>query len=139
MEQSFRDIARSLNISVGTAFNILKIFEETGDVDPKKREYSGYIVTDRVATMILAIIFENPNLYLKEVTQKIYDYTSARISLATVCNVMRKHGKKIQRFAMQRSVSHRGAYIAEMSMYKSSMLVFADETGKDGRDCLDMH
>ena len=75
-------------------------------------------------------------------TQKIYDYTSARISPATVCNVMRKHGltrKKIQCFAMQRSVSHRGAYIAEMSMYKSSMLVFADETGKDGRDCLDMH
>ena len=60
MEQSFRDIAHSLNISVGTAFNIFKIFEETGDVDPKKREYSGHIVTDRVATMILAIIFENP-------------------------------------------------------------------------------
>ena len=139
MEQSFRDIARSLNISVGTAFNIFKIFEETGNVDPKKREFSGNIVTDRIAIMILAIIFENPNLYLKEMTQKIFDYTSARISPATVCNVMHKHGltrKKIQHFAVQRSARHRGAYIAEMSMYKSNMLVFADETGKDGRDCL---
>ena len=139
MEQSFRDIARSLNVSVGTAFNILKLFKETGDVDPQKREYSGHIVTDRVTTMILAIIFENPSLYLKEMTQQVYDYTSTRISPATICNVMRKHGltrKKIQRIAIQRSASHRGVYIAEMSMYKSSMLVFADETGKDGRDCL---
>ena len=70
-------------------------------------------------------------------TQQVYDYTSTRISPATICNVMRKHGltrKKIQRIAIQRSASHRGVYIAEMSMYKSSMLVFADETGKDGRD-----
>lgn len=134
MEQSFRDIARSLNISVGTAFNIFKIFKETGDVDPKKREFSGNIVTDRIATMILAIIFEK-----KELTQNIFDYTSARISPAIVCNVMDKYGltrKKIQHFAMQRSARHRGAYIAEISMYKSNMLVFADKTGKDGRDCL---
>ena len=139
MEQSFRDIARSLNVSVRTAYNIFKLFEETGNVDPKHREYSGYTVTDRIATMILAIIFENPSLYLQEVTQKIYEYTDERISPATVCNVMRKHGltrKKIQRIAIQRSARHRGAYIAEMTMYKSSMLVFADETGKDGRDCL---
>lgn len=26
--------------------------------------------------------------------------------------------------------------MADMSMYKANMLVFADETGKDGRDCL---
>ena len=96
-------------------------------------------ITDRIAMMIVAIIFESPNLYLKEVTQKIYDFTNEVISPATVCNVMHKHGvtrKKIQHIAMQRNASHRGAYIAEVSMYKSNMLVFADETGKDGRDCL---
>ena len=42
MEQSFRDMARGLNISVGTAFNICKIFKETGDVDPKKRVFQEY-------------------------------------------------------------------------------------------------
>ena len=75
MEQSFRDIASSLNVSVWTACNIFKLFEETGNVNPKHREYFGYTVTDRIATMILAIIFENPNLYLQEMTQKIYEYT----------------------------------------------------------------
>ena len=94
------------------------------------------IAQSPVYMIIFAIIFENPNLYLK-IIQKIFEYTNERVSPSTVCNVMRKHGltrNKIQRIALQRSASHRGAYIAEMSMYKASMLVFADETGKDGRD-----
>ena len=139
MEQSFREIARSLNVSVGTAFNVFKIFKDTGDVEPKHREYPGFIVTERVAATILAIVFENPILYLNEITQKIYEYTNERISPSTVCIIMHKHGitrKKIQRIALQRSSTHRGAYMADMSMYKANMLVFADETGKDGRDCL---
>ena len=69
---SFRDIASSLNISVRTAFNVFKFFSETGDIDPKHREYSGFIVTDRMAMVILAVTFENPSLYLKEITQKMY-------------------------------------------------------------------
>ena len=99
MEQSYRDIAQSLNVSTGTAFNIVKIFEETGDVDFKHREYSRQIITDQIAMMIVAIIFESPSLYLKEVVQKIYDFTDEIISPATVCNVMHRHGitrKKIQ-------------------------------------------
>ena len=46
MEQDFRSIASNLNISVGTAFGIYKIFEDTGNVDPKVREYTG-ITTDK--------------------------------------------------------------------------------------------
>ena len=38
--------------------------------------------------------------------------------------------KQIQHIAIQRSARHRGAYIEEMTVYKSSMLVFADETGR---------
>ena len=139
MEQSFREIARSLNISVGTAYNVMKIFEETGEVESKHREYTGFVVDDQMSTAILAIIFENPTLYLKELTQKIFEYTDKRISPSTVCNVLHKHGitrKKIQRIALQRSVTHRGAYIAEVSMYKANMLVFVDETGTDERDCI---
>ena len=52
---------------------------------------------------------------------------------------MHRHGltrKKIQRIALPRSSTYRGAYMADISMYKPDMLVFADETDKDGRDCL---
>ena len=73
-EQSFREIARSLNVSLGTAFNVFKIFKDTGDVEPKHREYPGFIMTERAAATILAIVFENPILHLNEITQKIYEY-----------------------------------------------------------------
>ena len=124
MEQSFCDIASSLNVSVGTAY-VFKIFKETGDVEPKHREYTGVNVTDRVAATILAIIFENPTLYLNEITQKIYECMNERISPSTVCIVMHKHGltrKKIQRIALQRSGTYRGAYMADVSMYKPARL-----------------
>ena len=54
-------------------------------------------------TMILAIFFENPNLYLLEMTQKIYEYTDERISPATVCNVMQKHGLTRKKFSVLQS------------------------------------
>ena len=57
MEQSFCDFAHSLNVSVGTAFNVFKIFKDTGDVESKQREYPGLTVTERIASTILAVIF----------------------------------------------------------------------------------
>ena len=66
-------------------------------------------VTERIASTILLVVFENPNLYLNEITQKIYEYTNERISPSTVCVVMHKHGltrKKIQQIALQRSSTY---------------------------------
>ena len=90
--------------------------------------------------MILAIVFENPNLYFKELTQKIFDNTSARdLTSNSVQRDAQTGSDKEENLAFCNAkkckAPHRGAYIAEMSMYKSNMLIFADETGKDGRDC----
>ena len=41
MEQNFRTIASNLNVAVGMVYRIYKLFEETGNVDPKIREYTG--------------------------------------------------------------------------------------------------
>ena len=138
MEYSFRTIAESLNISLGTAFNVFKTFEATGEIEFKRRKYLGIIVDSNTILLILAIVLENPYLNLSEILQKIYDCTGKKICPSTLCCVMHKHGitrKKIQHIALQRSDEYRGAYIAEVSMYKTNMLVFADETGKDARDC----
>ncbi len=37
MEEQFRSIAQNLGVSVGTVYNICKIFERTGCVDASKR------------------------------------------------------------------------------------------------------
>ena len=53
--------------------------------------------------------------------------------------MIRKYGlirEKVQQIASQRNAVYRGNYIAEISMYNANMLVFADETGKDTRDCI---
>ena len=42
LDLRFEDIARNLNIAVGTAYNIFKLFQDTGEVDhkkPPKREH----------------------------------------------------------------------------------------------------
>ena len=38
MDLTYRQIARNLSISIGTVHNVLKLFEETGEVSPKKPE-----------------------------------------------------------------------------------------------------
>ena len=139
MEQDFRSIASNLNVSVGTVYRIYKLFEETGNVDPKIREYTGIKIDERVTQVILSIVFNSPDLYLTEIKDKVHQCTGMDISPPAICNVIHKNGltrKKVQRIASQRSAIYRGDYIAEMSMYNVNMLVFADETGKDARDCI---
>ena len=84
-------------------------------------------------------MFNSPDLYLTEIKHKVHQRTGLDISPSAICNVIHKNGltrKKVQRIASQRSAIYRGDYIAEMSMYNVNMLVFADETGKDERDCI---
>ena len=99
----------------------------------------GFIVDERVISTILAIVFESPDSYLREIAQLVQQHTNVTIAPSTICHIMHKHGltrKKIQHIAAKRNAIHQGDYIAEMSMYKAEMLVFADETGKDACDCL---
>lgn len=140
MEQSFHDIARSLNMSVGTAFNVFEIFKDTGDVEPKHREYPGFAVTQRVESTILAIIvWESYFVSEWDYTKDLWVHKWEDISIYSVHCLMHRHGltrNKIQRIALPRSSTYRGAYMADISMYKPDMLVFADETDKDCWDCL---
>ena len=44
--------------------------------------------------------------------------------------------KKIQHIALQRLLSQRAAYMADISLFSRNMLVWVDETGCDKRDML---
>jgi len=139
MELDFRSIAANLNIAISTAHRVYTIFEQTGNIDPKRREYTAITIDERVTQAILAIVFDCPYLFLAEITDKVYECTGVKVSPSAVCNTLYKNGltrKKVQRIAKQRSAIHRGDYLAEISMYNTNMLVFADETGKDSRDSI---
>ena len=71
MEQDYRSIAGNLNVLVGTVYRIYKLFKETGNVDPKKREHTGIKIDERVTQAVLSLMFNSPDLYLTEIKHKV--------------------------------------------------------------------
>ena len=69
MEMQFRDIARRLQIASSTAHRIFKRFEEGGDVSPAKQPSRLHArkLDDHHELFIIAIVIENPSVYLREV------------------------------------------------------------------------
>ena len=123
MDLTHRCIARNLSISIGTVHNVLKLFEETGEVSPKQLpEREDMRKIDNSGELfILDLLIENPSLYLGEICQKIDAMFSVYVTPATVCRIIRRNGftrKKIQQVAKQRSVEFRGRLFAEVQHYQ---------------------
>jgi len=92
MELHFHTIAENLSVSVGTVYGIYKLFEDTGNVDPKIRKYTGFKIDERVTQVILSLICGNPDLYLVEIQRKVKKHTDMNISPPTICNTICKCG-----------------------------------------------
>ena len=78
-------------------------------------------------------------LYLHEVCVKIAEATGVSVSGTTVCKILHKNGfsrKKLTKIALQRSIDHRGAFMADILQYPREFIVWVDETGSDRRDQL---
>ena len=68
MERSFRQVSASLNIAVGTAYNVFRRFEITGNVLPTKPDRtSTRILSEHEELLVIGIIMANPTLYLRKV------------------------------------------------------------------------
>ena len=70
MEFSFRKIAASLNISCSTAQTTFRLFEQTGDVNPRgqpsRKEMRCLCSADE--NYIVGLVLENPSMYLQEMS-----------------------------------------------------------------------
>ena len=138
---SFHNIAARLQIGVGTAHRIWKRFVDLGDVSSLKRPLRPQ--TRRLDNMhellIIALLHENPTLYLHEICSKIAEVTNVTVSAPTVCRILHKNGltrKKLRQVAKQRSASYRGDFMAQILHYPRNFFVWTDETGTDRRDQL---
>lgn len=139
MQLPYRSIASNLNVSLGTVHNILKLFTNTGYVDPKKQPYRLHmrLLNEQDEIFVIGIVLENPSLYLSEACQAVYDQCAKQVSPATICRIIRKHGlthKKLHQVAKQRSLFHRGKYLSEVQFYLRDAFVFVDETGCNSKD-----
>ena len=138
---SFREIARNLNISVGTAHNIWDVFVQTGDVAAKKQPIRENLrkLDDHHELMIVGLVLEQPQLYLREIRQHIADTTGVEVSDATVCRVLQKHGltrQKMRQVALQRCSELRARFMAETCCFSADKFVWLDETGCDKKTAI---
>lgn len=138
---SYRTIASHLNISVGTAYNIYELFEQTGCVDPKKQRKRPECckIDNHHRLYIISLVLENPSIYLAEICSEIKNITGVQLAPSSICKLLAEYGftrKKIQHVALQRCLEYRAAFIADICNYTKEMIVWVDETGCDKRSLL---
>ena len=128
--QPCRCSSRRLQIASSTAHRIFKRFEEGGDVSPAKQPSRLHArkLNDHHELLIIAIVIENPSVYLREVCTMIKEVSGTEVSGSTVCRLLRRSGKKIQ-VAKQRSVEYRAAFMAQVLQYDPEYFVWVDESG----------
>ena len=127
MELTFRELSKNLNISIGTAYNIFKLFENTGSVSPTKPDRENTrILTGHEELFIFVFLLDNSALYLYEVCQKVFDVSSIVVSEPTVCRIIHRHGftrKRTQQIASQRRSQYRGKFMAEVQFYGTKQFI----------------
>ena len=142
MGLKLKEIARNLSIDTSTACRIHRKFISSGSVS-KKLYPSGSRptkkLTDTVQMLILNIVVESPQLYLREIIARVLMYTGFELSPALLCGFLHKMNfsrQKMQMVARQRDEKLRREFVDGVSLYEPHMLVFIDETGTDRRDSL---
>ena len=141
-EKSYRDIAKNLNISVGTVHNIWQKFEATGDISkevPRERERER-VLDEYHEILILGVLAVHPDMYLSELCIYIHSSTGTLVSNSTISRVLKRHGytrKKIQHIALQRCEDLRAQFVAEVLCFFSlDKFVWIDECGCSHSDAL---
>ena len=89
--------------------------------------------------LLLRIVLDSPGIYLYEIQRERYYNYGFDVSTSTICRTLRSMGcsrQRIQHIVLQRSEECRARFMAEISMYDPSMLVWIDETGCDRRNSL---
>ena len=138
MDLTFEEIGKRLQIASSTAHRIFARFRETGDVAPLKQPFREDTrkLDEHHELLIMALVYENPCLYLRELCHAIHEATGVIVSGSTVCRTLRRIGftrKKVQQIARQRLCEFRAAFMAQVLQFPREFFVWVDETGSDAR------
>ena len=135
---STRKISRLLCLSERTVQRYLALFHRTGDVKTRaRRNGPPKLLGDIEQVIILRLIIQNPGIYLREIQVKLQLVFGVRVGAATICRTLKFMGCTRQRMhhvAIQQSESMRAEFMAEISIYDPTMLLWIDESGFDNRN-----
>ena len=139
-KQSPLRIAALLHVSERTVRRYVALFYRSGDVRPGARKNGlQRLLGEFEQIVLLRLILANPGIYLYELKSELVKMFGVSVSEATICRTPRYMGctrQAMHHVALQQSEVCRGRFMAEVSMYDPSMLIWLDETGCDSRNTI---
>ena len=114
-------------------------FVHTGDMQSTTQRHGPVKLLNDFEQLLLQFIGSNKGIYLGEIQSKLFDLLGVHCSLATICRTLKYMGftrQVIQHIDVHRSGESRATFMAEVSMYDPTMLVWIDESGFDKRNSL---
>ena len=134
------DISQQLCMSERTVRRYINMFKQTGEIEPRtQRRGPPKLLGDFEQLVLLRIILENTGIYLHEIQDKLLAMFGVTVSAATICRTLKFMGctrQVVQHIALQRRDDLRAKFMAEVSVYDPSMLIWVDESGCDRRNCV---
>jgi transposase len=88
---SIRKTANFFHISPNTVHLLIKLFIETGSLNPKTSKYEyPHLISSEGEMYLQLIISKQPDLTLEELCDHYYEVYQVRVSTATMCNTLKK-------------------------------------------------
>ncbi len=139
-QEEIGSISSRLYVSEKGVPRILDLYLSTGDVSPKKQR-SGPVrkLSDREELQLLDAIFENPGIYLDELQAVLQRVCGMNVSLAVICQTLKKMGltrQRLKSIVVRRSDKERAKFMVQVQCIPANCFVWVDETGSDHKDGL---
>lgn len=132
------DISRLMCVSRKTVKRYTKQFELSGEIQPVPHCHGPkWLLGELEQLFLLQTILRNPGIYLHEIQAKLLARFGVTVSISTICKTLKFMGcsrQVIQHVAIQRNDKLRAKFMAEISAYDPSMLIWLDESGCDRRN-----
>ena len=134
---SSKEIAEFLALSERTVRRYLTMFRTTGEVRAAVHRNGPQLLLGDFEQF--RYIMEEPTIYLHEIQRKLFSAYKVKVSASTICRTLKIMGfsrQVMRHVALQQSETLRARFMAEVSLYEPSMLIWLDESGCDRRNSI---
>ena len=130
---SCAEIAHVLFLSERSVQRYVELYQSTGDVEPRKQKHGPELLLSEFEQItVLQSMIDRPGIFLIELQQHLNEVTGTTVHISTICRTVHRLGftrKCLQHIALQRSDEKRAEFMAEISTFDPSTLIWVDETG----------
>ena len=130
------DIAAQFMVSKRTVQRYVERYAVTGTVAPFQQRNGPLSMLSSSHDLLMQSILDRPTLYLHEMQQEL-EAQGVSPSLSTISRYLSKMGitrKRVKQLAEQQNEASRLSFMAEMSIFDPTMMIWLDETGCDKRN-----